>query len=41
LKRKEREIQAMRRSLETLARECHGDNRPDCPILVELASEQQ
>lgn len=41
LKRKEREIQSMRRSLETLARECHGDNRPDCPILEELASEQQ
>lgn len=41
LKRKEREIQAMRRSLETLARECHGDNRPDCPILEELASERQ
>lgn len=38
LKRKEREIQAMRRSLETLARECHGDNRPDCPILEELAA---
>lgn len=38
LKRKEREIQAMRRSLETLARECHGDNRPDCPILEGLAA---
>jgi Cu(I)-responsive transcriptional regulator len=37
LKRKELEIQAMRRSLEQLARTCHGDNRPDCPILEDLA----
>lgn len=39
LKRKEREIQAMRRALEDLARHCHGDSRPDCPILADLASE--
>ncbi|MEA1013920.1 Cu(I)-responsive transcriptional regulator [Sphingosinicella sp. LY1275] len=37
LKRKEREIRAMRRSLEDLARHCHGDARPDCPILDDLA----
>jgi MerR family copper efflux transcriptional regulator len=37
LKRKEQEIQAMRRSLEQLARNCHGDGRPDCPILEDLA----
>jgi Cu(I)-responsive transcriptional regulator len=37
LKRKEKEIQAMRRSLEQLARTCHGDDRPDCPILEDLA----
>lgn len=36
LKRKERAIHAMRRSLETLARNCHGDDRPDCPILHDL-----
>ena len=36
LKRKERAIGAMRRSLETLARNCHGDDRPDCPILHDL-----
>ena len=36
LKRKEREIHAMRRSLENLARNCHGDDRPDCPILHDL-----
>lgn len=39
LKRKEVEIQAMRRSLEQLARNCHGDDRPDCPILEDLAHE--
>ncbi len=37
LRRKELEIQAMRRSLEKLARTCHGDERPDCPILEDLA----
>ena len=38
LKRKEREIHAMRRSLENLARNCHGDDRPDCPILHDLGA---
>ena len=33
LKRKARELDAMRRSLEHLAANCHGDDRPDCPIL--------
>lgn len=33
LKRKERELHEMRRSLEHLAESCHGDLRPDCPIL--------
>ena len=33
LSRKERELHEMRRSLEHLASSCHGDNRPDCPIL--------
>lgn len=36
LKRKERAIHAMRCSLENLARNCHGDDRPDCPILNDL-----
>ena len=39
LSRKEKEIQAMRRSLEQLAQTCHGDDRPDCPILEDLAHE--
>ena len=33
LKRKARELDEMRRSLEHLAAHCHGDSRPDCPIL--------
>jgi MerR family transcriptional regulator, copper efflux regulator len=30
-------LQAMRRTLVHLAGACHGDHRPDCPILDELA----
>jgi MerR family transcriptional regulator, copper efflux regulator len=33
LERKENELREMRRSLEHLAESCHGDGRPDCPIL--------
>ena len=32
------EMTAMRRTLEHLAHQCHGDDRPDCPILDDLAS---
>ena len=31
------ELQAMQRSLRALANACHGDARPDCPILDDLA----
>lgn len=31
------ELQDMRRSLQHLLERCHGDHRPDCPILDELA----
>ena len=31
------ELQAMRRTLEQLVHTCHGDHRPDCPILEDLA----
>jgi Cu(I)-responsive transcriptional regulator len=31
-------MQAMQRTLQTLAHCCHGDDRPDCPILDDLAS---
>ena len=32
-----REMQAMQRTLQTLAKHCHGDQRPECPILDDLA----
>lgn len=32
------EMQAMRRTLRDLAERCHGDDRPDCPILDDLAA---
>jgi len=32
------EMQAMRKTLVDLARTCHGDSRPDCPILDDLAA---
>ena len=31
------ELQSMRRTLEKLVHNCHGDARPDCPILDDLA----
>jgi Cu(I)-responsive transcriptional regulator len=31
-----REMQDMKRTLETLVKHCHGDDRPDCPILEGL-----
>ena len=37
LDRKIAAMQAMRRTLETLATRCHGDDRPDCPILDDLS----
>lgn len=36
LKRKERKLHEMRLSLERLAAACHGDDRPDCPIIHDL-----
>jgi hypothetical protein len=30
------EMAAMKHALATLASSCHGDDRPDCPILDEL-----
>lgn len=37
LDRRMEEMAAMKRTLERLADCCHGDERPDCPILDELA----
>jgi Cu(I)-responsive transcriptional regulator len=37
LGRKARALEEMRESLLDLARRCHGDDRPDCPIIETLA----
>ena len=37
LNTKIQELEAMRRTLEQLVHDCHGDERPDCPILDDLA----
>jgi len=37
LDRKIREMQAMKATLEHLAHHCHGDERPQCPILDDLS----
>jgi MerR family copper efflux transcriptional regulator len=36
LDRKIAELTAIRNTIAELARRCHGDDRPDCPILDEL-----
>jgi Cu(I)-responsive transcriptional regulator len=41
LERKIAEMQAMVRTLKHLAHNCHGDERPDCPILDDLAFSRQ
>ena len=38
LDRRIAEMVAMRNALEHLATACHGDERPDCPILDDLSS---
>jgi Cu(I)-responsive transcriptional regulator len=38
LDRKIAELESMKRTLETLAASCHGDQRSDCPILDDLAA---
>ena len=35
------ELQAMRRTLHQLVQHCHGDRRPECPILDDLSGEAQ
>lgn len=35
--RKIAELEEIRRTLQTLVARCHGDDRPDCPILEGLA----
>jgi Cu(I)-responsive transcriptional regulator len=40
LARKIETLDAMRRSLVNLARSCHGNDRPDCPIIEQLDGRQ-
>lgn len=40
LEAKARDLSAMASTLRHLAAHCHGDARPDCPILDELARER-
>ena len=40
LKRKILELESMVAALDTLVRHCHGDERPECPILEDLATER-
>lgn len=35
------ELGSMRDTLEHLVERCHGDTRPDCPILADLAGERE
>lgn len=37
LERRLRELETLRQTLKHLADHCHGDDRPDCPILDDLA----
>jgi hypothetical protein len=36
-----RELELMRNTLKKLAHDCHGDERPECPILEEFASDDR
>lgn len=41
LGRKAQQLEQMRRTLQRLAADCHGDDRPDCPILDDLEATKQ
>lgn len=40
LDQKLQDLQAMKSTLEHLVHCCHGDDRPDCPIIEKLANDQ-
>lgn len=40
LDEKIRDLQAIRATLAKLAHNCHGDDRPSCPILEDIANEK-
>ena len=41
LEQRRRELDEMIGTLQHLAHHCHGDNRPDCPILSGLSAEEE
>lgn len=41
IEEKVRELQSMRSTLQKLIHACHGDDRPDCPILEDIAGAAQ
>lgn len=41
LEAKMQQLQDMANTLRHLAQNCHGDSRPDCPILQDMASNRQ
>lgn len=41
LERRRRELDEMIGTLRHLARHCHGDSRPDCPILAGLSGDEE
>lgn len=40
IEEKVRELQSMRSTLQTLIHACHGDDRPDCPILDDISGKK-
>lgn len=40
IEEKVRELQSMRSTLQTLIHACHGDDRPDCPILDDISGKR-
>lgn len=41
IEEKLRELQSMRATLQKLIHACHGDSRPDCPILDDIAGKAE
>lgn len=41
IEEKVRELQSMRATLQKLIHACHGDHRPDCPILDDIAGKPE
>lgn len=38
--RKIKELSSLKKTLSALAENCHGDNKPDCPIIDDLAGKR-